>query len=95
MGLPRFFRIPQHKRFDYQPLYYDEAKEKREERIRSIEREMGIEHKEDDRKYSPSIVRGSFSSTYTKRKKVQRWSNLRLIILILLLFFITYFILFR
>ena len=95
MGLPRFFRIPQHKRFDYQPLYYDEEKERREERIRSIEREMGIEHENDDRKYSPSIHRGSFSSMYSKRKKVQRWSNLRLIILILFLFFITYYILFR
>ena len=95
MGLPRFFRIPQHKRFDYQPLYYDEAKEKREERIRSVEREMGIQHDDNDRKYIPSIGRGSFSAMYSKRKKVQRWSNLRLIILILVLFFITYIILFR
>ena len=95
MGLPRFFRIPQHKRFDYQPLYYDEAKEKREERIRSIEREMGVEHEDNGRKYSPSISRGSFSSMYSRRKKVQRSSNIRLIILVLLLFLITYFILFR
>jgi len=95
MGLPRFFRLPQHKRFNYQPLYYDEEKEKREERIRAIEREMGIKHDESDGKYMPSIGRGSFSSMQTRRRKSQRYSNLRLVILIILLFFITYFILFR
>jgi hypothetical protein len=95
MGLPRFFRVPQHKRFNYQPLYYDEEKERREERIREIEREMGIENKDGNRPYSPSIGRGSFATMNTRRRKVQRSSNIRLIILILFLFFITYFILFR
>jgi len=95
MGIPRFFRVPQHKRFNYQPLYYDEEKEKREERIRAIEKEMGIERENDDKTYRPSIGRGSFNAMNTRRRKAQRSSNIRLIILILFLFFITYFILFR
>ena len=95
MGLPRLFRIPQHKRFNYQPLYYDEEKEKREERIRAIEREMGIEQDKGDDRYHPAIGRGSFSAMHTRRRRVQRYSNIRLILLILFLLFIAYFILFR
>ena len=42
MGIPRFFKLPKHKQFNYQPLYYDPIKEAKEVRKKSIGRELGI-----------------------------------------------------
>ena len=43
MGIPRFIKLPSHKRFEYSPRYWDPEKEEREERIRQIKQEMGID----------------------------------------------------
>jgi len=53
MGIPRFFKIPQHKQFNYEPLYYDERKEKLQERIKRIEQEYGVDNGE---KYIRSLT---------------------------------------
>ncbi len=91
MGIPRFFKIPQHKRFHYEPIYYDERKERLEERIRQIEQEYGIKNGED---YTPTIRKGFISHYYSKRKKAQRYSTTRLIIILIFLGFITYYLFF-
>lgn len=44
--LPSFFRFKKPNRFDYQPIYYDERKEKMEERYERISEELAIEKKE-------------------------------------------------
>ncbi len=36
MGIPSFFKTPRHKQFNYEPLYYDERKEKLQERMDSM-----------------------------------------------------------
>ncbi len=92
-GIPRFFKIPQHKRFNYQPLYYDEEKEKREERLKRIRRELGKSDDEDH--YVPTITRGSMRGYFDKTRRVKKQSNVRLVLLILFLFFVSYFIFFR
>jgi hypothetical protein len=92
MGIPRFFRIPQHKRFHYEPIYYDERKEKLEERIKQIEQEYGIRNGED---YVPTIRKGSFSSYYGRKKKATRYSTTRLVIIIIFLLFVSYYLFFR
>ena len=43
MGIPRFFKVNEPKRFDYKPLYWDPAKEEREDRNRRIRAELGQE----------------------------------------------------
>jgi hypothetical protein len=91
MGMPRFFKIPQHKQFHYEPIYYDERKEKLEERIRQIEAEYGI--KDGDRPVR-SLQKGSFSHYYDRKRKAQRYSTTRLVIIIIFLLFVSYFLFF-
>ncbi len=90
MGIPRFFKLPKHKVFNYDPIYYDERKEKREERIRMIEQEMGIKKDEITR----TLSKGSFSVHFERKRKSQRYSNMRLIILIVFLLFVAYYLFF-
>jgi len=91
MGIPRFFKLPQHKQFHYEPIYYDERKEKLEERIRQIEAEYGVKHEN-----SPvrSLNKGSFNHFYSRKRKAQRYSSTRLVIIIIFLLFVSYFLFF-
>ena len=55
MAIPSFFRTQKPKQFNYVPRYYDEQKEQLDERIRDIEREMGVK---DGKTYRPTIRKG-------------------------------------
>jgi predicted nucleotidyltransferase len=91
MGLPRFFKLPQHKQFHYEPLYYDERKEKLQERIKKIEQEYGVNNGE---KNVRSLTKGSFSHYYDRKRKTQRYSSTRLILIIIFLLFVAYYLFF-
>jgi hypothetical protein len=91
MGIPRFFKVPEHKRFHYEPIYYDERKERLEERIKQIEQEYGIDNGGERVR---TIRKGSFSSYYGRKKKAQRYSTTRLIIIIIFLLFVSYYLFF-
>ena len=91
MGIPRFFRTPEHRRFHYEPVFYDERKEKLEERIKAIEQEYGIKREDQP---SRTLGRGSFSSHYGRNKKAHRYSNTRLIVIVAFLLFISYYLFF-
>lgn len=93
MDLPRFFKLPGRKGFNYKPLYYDPVKEQREIRKRELEKELGIK---DIGSYVPNITPGSMRAHSKRvRTKVQRSSNIRLIIIIIILLFLAYLILYR
>jgi hypothetical protein len=92
MGLPRFFRLAKPRQFHYEPIYYDERKEKMQERIRRVEQKMGI--KVDDGQLKRTIERGSISSRHLGRKKTSRQSTLRLIIIFIFLLLISYLLFF-
>jgi hypothetical protein len=94
MGIPGFFRTPKPKAFNYRPIYYDPAKEEREERTRRLEREMGVKQPSDTA-YKPGIQRGSMRSYYQKNQQAKRASNIRLILIIIFLLFVAYWILLR
>ena len=94
MGMPRFFKLPNHKRFDYQPLYYNPEKENREHRNKTIASELGIKTDE-EAGYKPGIKRGSMRAVRFRNKKASRQSNLRLVIIIFFLFFVAWLILYR
>ena len=91
MGIPSFFKTPQHRRFNYEPIYYDERKEKLEERIRLIEQEHGLRSGED---YVPGIGKGSLSKHFERKRKSKRYSSTRLIIIIIFLLFVSYYLFF-
>jgi hypothetical protein len=94
MGLPRFIKLPGHKQFNYSPRYWDAEKEAREERIRQIKQEMGVEVPSDPNR--TTIKRGSFRQARQKIKvKATRTSNIRLLVILAILFFLAYLIFYK
>lgn len=94
MGIPRFIKLPSYNRFNYSPRYWDPEKEEREERIRQIKHEMGIEVPSDPNR--TTIKRGSFRQAGKKAKvKATRSSNIRLLIILGVLLFLAYLIFYR
>ncbi len=94
MGTPRFIKLPSHKRFEYSPRYWDPEKEEREERIRQIKQEMGIKLPSGPNR--TTITRGSFRQARQKANvRASRSSNIRLVIILAVLFLLAYLIFFR
>ncbi len=94
MGVPRFIKLPSYKRFNYSPRYWDPEKEEREDRIRRIKHEMGIEMPSDPNR--TTIRRGSIRQVRQKAKvKAGRSSNIRLLVILAVLFMLAYLIIFR
>jgi hypothetical protein len=93
MGIPRFIKLPSYKRFEYSPRYWDPEKEAREERIRRIKQEMGIDVPSDPNR--TTIKRGSFRQARQKAKvRATRGSNIRLVVILAVLFFLAYLLFF-
>ena len=93
MGVPRFIKLPSYKRFEYSPRYWDPEKEEREERIRQIKQEMGIDMPGDPNR--TTIRRGSIRQARQKAKvKATRSSNIRLVIILAVLFLLAYLLFF-
>ncbi len=94
MGIPRFIKLPKHKRFDYSPRYWDPEKEERDERIRRIKQELGIDIPSNSTR--TTIKRGSFRQARQKTKvKATRSSNIRLVLILAVLLFLAYLLFFR
>lgn len=78
-----FFKKTPHSVFNYQPIFYDERKERREKSKRESQKET----------YDPKI-RGEFKRQFERSAhKKQKQSNLRLLILIAFFGFIAYYLL--
>ena len=93
MGIPRFIKLPGHKRFEYSPRYWDPEKEEFEERVRQIKQEMGHDVPRDPNK--TTIKRGSFRQVRQQTKvRATRSSNLRLVVILATLLVIAYLIFF-
>jgi hypothetical protein len=86
-----FFKIPIHRQFHYSPLYFDEAKEEREERERRIRKELGISPVEGEKESSYSDrIRGKMNrrikTNFEVTRKAKKTSNLRLLAILIALF---------
>lgn len=93
MGVPRFIKLPGHKRFEYSPRHWDPEKEEFEERVRQIRQEIGEDVPRDPNK--TTIKRGSFRQVRQQTKvRATRSSNLRLIVILVALLVIAYLIFF-
>lgn len=94
MGIPRFIKLPGHKQFNYSPRYWDPEKEEREVRIRRIKQEMGFDMPSDPNR--TTIRRGSFRQATQKTKvKASRSSNIRLLVILVVLFLLAYLLFFK
>ena len=94
MGGISFFKVPKHKVFNYQPLYYDPEKEAREQR----RRELGLADDEEQKGYtSGSLIRGGamrarHEAFNQKMQSQRKKSQMLLIALIVGLSVVTYFL---
>ncbi|MFB6319234.1 hypothetical protein [Saccharicrinis sp. FJH54] len=93
MGL-YLFRTPKPRRFEHIPIYYDESKERLKEMQRQADLEAGKISSED---YVPNI-KGKFRKNWHKTaidvtSTEKRKSNLRLVAIVIVLFFVAWLIL--
>ncbi|MFO8001583.1 MAG: hypothetical protein R6U46_10085 [Marinilabilia sp.] len=92
-----FIKIPRHRKFQYDPIYYNPEKEEREARERRLRKEMGMSVEEQSGRGHVERIRGGmrrriksqFEVTRTERKK----SNIRLIIILVILIALFYYLL--
>ncbi len=84
-----FTKLARHRVFQHDPIYYDEKKEQREERERRIKGELGLlDEEEKDKGYADRIkggMRRRIKSQYEVSRSAKRSSNLRLIIILIIL----------
>lgn len=91
MGIPRFIKLPNHKRFEYAPRYWDPEKEEFDERVRQSQLEAGIDVPRDSNR--ATIKRGSFRQVRQQTKiRATKSSNLRLVVILAALLVIAYLI---
>ena len=94
MALPRFIKLPKPKQFNYVPRYYDEAKEKREERLRHLRTEADVNkdsHYKEKEEWAPDI-KGRFKSHYGRKRSARSGSTLRLVIILAVLFALAFYL---
>lgn len=90
-----FFKLHKPLVYKYRPIYYDPAKEAKKDREKQT---SGSDNIEEGEKYQPKYLhRGAFREMADKnkdyRRKQSRQSNIRLIIILMILFMIAYFLL--
>lgn len=81
MGLNiSFFKTPKHRVFHYEPLYYNEQKEKMEERLHEIEREKALKEGrvlESEKYYPGRNIRGKIRNSSEEYKRHAMKSSTR------------------
>jgi hypothetical protein len=91
MALPRFFKLAKPRQFHYEPVYYDERKERLQEKIREVEQKMIIQS---NGQFKRTPGTGLFSARHLRGKKTGKQSTIRLIIIFIFLLLISYLLLF-
>jgi hypothetical protein len=87
--IPSLFKIPRHKNFEYKPLYYDEAKERINERREQLKKE-GLTN--DDKKLGLIKYRINQKFQRNQLQKEVRQANTRIILLIVVILLVLYYI---
>ena len=87
MGVPRFFKVPKHNKFNYQPLYYDERKEEMKKR----KKRLGIDTEKDETKKVTEIKFAS-NMNYREVSDMKRASTIRLYAIVGILIFVSYYV---
>ncbi|MBS2096681.1 hypothetical protein [Carboxylicivirga linearis] len=91
-----FTRVARHRVFQHDPIYYDEQKEKREDRERRIKEELGLLSEEEKEKGYADRIKGGMrrrlKSHYEVTRSAKRKSNLRLILILIVLMIIGFYL---
>lgn len=90
MGLfGSFLKQRRPKQFNFQPRYYDEAKENHEKRMRRIKQEIANEANGQTDGYV-SNIKGAFRRKREETTKIKRRSNMRVLVILGGLIYILY-----
>ncbi|MGI6479458.1 MAG: hypothetical protein ACOX0M_08475 [Salinivirgaceae bacterium] len=81
----KFVHTPKPKQFKYNPRYYDPEKEEFEKRKAELRKQKGYD--------TGSSIRGAFTNRSLARRKAQRSSNIRLLIILAVLLIIGWWLL--
>lgn len=91
-----FTKVARHRVFQHDPIYYDEKKEERKEREHRIKEELGLlSDEEKETGYAERIkggMRRRIKSNYEVARSAKRRSNLRLVIILIILMVIGFYL---
>ena len=87
MVLLNIFKTPKIRRFEYKPVYWDPAKERREERLERAKHELGM--RDENSAYTPMIRKGVFREqrktvSYDRQSGIFRFLIVAFVVLALL-----------
>ncbi|MEA1873651.1 MAG: hypothetical protein U9N51_04360 [Bacteroidota bacterium] len=88
-----FFRLPNYSMFNYQPVFYDPDKERREKKRRQLRVEQGKDPDYAVDATAEERIRGRMTYRIKPVKKAKRAANLRLMIIFGVLLLLVYIIL--
>jgi hypothetical protein len=93
MGMISLFRTPRPKQFKYTPIFYNPQKEALKEREQQLRQELGLN---DDDSPRVSLIRGQMRNYYNRKVKGESSSksNLRLVIIFIILCLVAYYLLY-
>jgi hypothetical protein len=88
----RFSKLPQHRTFNYIPVYYNKEREELHARVNDIKREMGeLETTEDSVKDNiRKAYHSKFADVRYQNAQASRFYNLKIVGLVVLLTLISY-----
>ena len=88
-----FFQLKQPRKFNPRPIYYDEDKEMHDELVANAKKDLGIEEEKSDKVYRPQIkgsFRGGDKISFNFKRREQKKSGTRLVVILALLFMLIY-----
>jgi hypothetical protein len=91
----KFFHTPKNRQFSFKPRYYDEQKEDLENRINQIKRELGQNDPNNDKKEYSANIKRRMKGTLRRSHDAQQKSNIRLILIIIVLSLVAYYVFFK
>lgn len=94
MGIRSFFQLPKHEKFKYNPIYYNEKEDKREQRIKRIKQELNLEGEEGEKKAAHiSNIKGQMLRGSRLKSREKRNSNMRVLVIFIILILLFYLLL--
>ncbi|MBN2166385.1 MAG: hypothetical protein JW717_08930 [Marinilabiliaceae bacterium] len=89
-----FFKLPKHRVFQHDPIYYDEKKEKQKQREHEAKKELGLLSQNEKEIGFEDRIRGKMrkriSPPFSIAVRERRKSNIRLLIIIIILMYLAY-----
>ncbi len=93
--MPSFFRLTKNKQFNFIPRYYNAEEEEMKKRKERIAREIKAEEAAEREDRIP-LIKGQIKNHYGQyAKRYKRKSNIRIMVVLVVLLFMAYYLLLR